>query len=108
MKNTIFLISGIILIVIVIFFVIYQLNTDPNALKSNMNYEKAAQIYKDNCARCHGFQGEGFASNPQISDSDLSIEEIKSLIQNGSASMPAFSNIREQKLSELAKYVATL
>jgi len=64
--------------------------------------------YVDNCARCHGRSGEGFRDKPAIANTELNVDEIKRIIQHGRAKMPAFQNIKEPTLSEIAEYVSIL
>jgi len=85
----------------------YQYNTQPPvAIKDNPQAKEQQQvlnIYRDNCARCHGAFGEGFASNPVLRGRNLQVEYIKDRIVKGRGKMPGFPNIVEPQLSKLAE-----
>ena len=65
-------------------------------------------FFQENCARCHGTSGEGFASYPPLHGNNLSAEEIKQIIRFGRGDMPPFPNIQEPKLTQLAEYVSQI
>ncbi len=64
-----------------------------------------ALLYNNNCAKCHGFEGEGIASYPPIRNSTLSQEAIQKIIVKGYHEMPAFPNLSENDLQLLVNYV---
>ncbi|MDQ0218386.1 cytochrome c [Peribacillus cavernae] len=66
----------------------------------------AAEIYKNNCASCHGQNLEG-AVGPKLSDagSRLSKDEIETTIAEGKGSMPA-GIIQGDEASQVADWLA--
>ena len=67
-----------------------------------------AALYQDNCAKCHGAQGEGVASSPAIISTKRTKQEIKQLIVHGAGEMPAFSKFTETDLDLLINYMLEL
>ena len=68
-----------------------------------------AQIFSDACAACHGADGSGkFGLFLGLTGSTLMPDEMKTVIQQGGAVMPAFSNIQGKELDALVAYVRSL
>jgi len=104
----IFIFFALLFFVVFIIFVIYQIKTISGS-QSIQNSTKISATtvtaYVDNCARCHGNGGEGFADKPAINNTSMDVEEIKVVILNGLEKMPSFQNIKDPSLSEIAVYV---
>jgi hypothetical protein len=93
-------------VIILVFFLLNnRLIDDISGTTYNVNYQQLVIIYQENCARCHGINGEGDVS---LRGGKYSVDDIKQIIRDGSDLMPAFTNIKEPFLSELAKYVHNL
>lgn len=74
-------------------------------VKANEDLGKA--VYNAQCSNCHGTDGKlGLAGAKNLGVSNLSKEEIVSLINNGKNAMPKFNDVltEEQKIS-VAQYV---
>ena len=101
---------ALIIVVAVFILVVYQVKTISGSQgeDSTANISSAAvSAYVDNCARCHGSDGGGFGDKPAIDNTNRNVKEIKSVIQYGLEKMPAFQNIKDPALSELAEYVSS-
>ena len=65
---------------------------------------EAAQLFADNCARCHGANGEG-GSGPALTGED-DTAFVRQTIETGVESMPAFSGtLTSAQIDALAQYV---
>jgi mono/diheme cytochrome c family protein len=70
---------------------------------------KAAQVFSEACASCHGDWGTGkFGFLLKLTETTLSKEEIKNRISAGGTIMPKFPNIKKEQLSQLTDYVKAL
>ena len=100
---------AVIIVIAIFILIVYQVKTISGTQSeesiSDIS-ETTLMVYRDNCARCHGSNGEGFGDKPAINNTSMTIEEIKNVIQNGLAQMPAFQNIKDPVLTELAEYVS--
>ena len=102
-----------IIIISTVVLVIFQINTRPPVrVQQNVSGNAAANqqvmaLYSKNCGRCHGAFGEGFAGNPALTGRNIPVPMIKSMIQNGKGKMPAFPEIQEPQLTQLAEYIST-
>lgn len=67
---------------------------------STAQNDPASRVYAANCASCHGAGGRG-GIGPNLHGSRLSRAALKSVIQNGKGSMPAFPNIKGAELEAL-------
>lgn len=68
-----------------------------------------AQIFRDVCAQCHGFKGEGRINlTPPLRARDLSVNQIKKVIQEGGQKMPPMPFIQGEALENVARYVSGL
>lgn len=86
---------------------LFQMNTyNSNVLPDPL--DQATGLYLNNCARCHGKSGQGFATNPALRDSKFTLEQIIQIIQNGSGKMPAFPELTEQEIRLLANYTINM
>lgn len=99
---------ALVIILVVLIFVVYQVKTisGSKSVQSDINISATTvSVYVDNCVRCHGRGGEGFGDKPAINNTSLNIEEIKNVILKGLEKMPAFQNINDPVLTEMAEYV---
>jgi cytochrome c-type biogenesis protein CcmH len=112
-KHPAFFFFSLILIALMV-VVFYQLSSDPFKKEASGSGDVVVNPHQDDaiiglyareCASCHGTVGQGVAGNPNLQNSRLSLAEIKSIISEGKGAMPAFPQIREPQLSELAELV---
>lgn len=67
------------------------------------------QVYQNNCARCHGQEGEGgtgpaLAGNQQLQNAQYILDQIR----NGGGGMPAFGDqLSDQQINAVASYIRT-
>src|SRR5687767_13023052 len=47
------------------------------------------QLFAEHCVVCHGAEGQGSGVGPALAGNEVSIEEARSTIENGSGVMPA-------------------
>lgn len=68
--------------------------------------DPAEEIYKSNCAGCHGADLGG-ASGPELTDAgaNFSADEIEDIIENGKGSMPPV-NVNDDDREVLAEWLA--
>jgi quinoprotein glucose dehydrogenase len=64
------------------------------------------ELYSQNCSTCHGVGRTG-ETGPSLIDISKrrTVDSIKSVIQNGTGQMPAFSNLSDEKAEAVAQYV---
>ena len=110
MKRALIVFATLLVAAFFIFFIYHIKTISGSQTKDISKITSATSIaeYVDNCARCHGRSGEGFGDKPPIANTRLNVDEIKRVIQNGLAKMPAFQNIKDPTLSEIAEYVRNL
>ena len=96
---------SLLLLVSAIVIILYQVSSDSDIFKSEPELIAQA-LYQDNCAKCHGDDGEGAATFPDIRNQSYDLDKVKILIRHGAGEMPAFPKIKEPDLSYLAKYVS--
>jgi cbb3-type cytochrome c oxidase subunit III len=74
-------------------------------------------LFKQNCAMCHGVDGKGYAAlkTPDFTDpkvqASLTDKEIVEIIKNGKkgTAMPAFANrLSDDQIQSLVKYIRSL
>ncbi len=66
----------------------------------------SAQIYAENCANCHGAQGEGkFGFLLKLAETEHSAETLGAKVRAGGPMMPAFENISETDAVALGAYI---
>lgn len=102
---------GLIAVATIVIFMYQRSIHPPVTVENNPQVQEQQQllnVYRDNCARCHGAFGEGFASNPVLRGRNLPLPMVMDRIQKGRGKMPAFPNIQEPILSKLAKFVSGL
>jgi len=105
--NTRLLYFLILLFVSAIVIIAYQSFSGSDIFKSEPELI-ASSLYTKNCATCHGSDGEGAATFPDIRKTAFSPDQLKQLINHGAGEMPAFPDIQDPDLSYLVKYVIEL
>ena len=75
--------------------------------------QRGAELFAENCADCHGENGQGAEIGPAINTGDLfaehSVEELLAIIQTGKGNMPAFlESLPEEDQLVLAIYTQSL
>ena len=70
--------------------------------------EEGADLFDDNCAACHGAEGEGtvgprLAGNPLLASAGSVAAQI--LSGNPDRGMPAFDNLSDREVAAIATYV---
>ena len=111
MKKTPLIIAASIVAIAIVIIVIWQVKTISGTSAIEDTASKTSQIsivYKANCARCHGDNGQGFGDKPSIQDTGYTADEIKEIVKGGLDEMPSFSNIAEPTLTQLSEYVSNL
>lgn len=63
------------------------------------------ELYQQNCAVCHGRQGEGTLQAKGLRGRQMDTAYVKRIVQTGNTVMPRFHFIQEPALSEIADYV---
>ena len=110
MKKNLFILFSVICVA-VLFFIIYQVKTisgsQQTEISSNVSVE-ILSVYQDNCSRCHGKSGQGYATKPILQNNHYTAEEIKKIINFGLDEMPSFPSIKDPVLTGLAEYVSRL
>lgn len=68
------------------------------------------KIYRNNCARCHGFDGTaGRSGAKNLRQTTLSDAAMYNIIANGKGNMPAWKfSLKETELVAVRNYVKTL
>jgi mono/diheme cytochrome c family protein len=69
--------------------------------------QRGAQLFAENCATCHGEGGSGGGVGPRLAGSDVSIQDARSTIENGSGVMPA-GLVSGQDLEDVLAYLETI
>jgi mono/diheme cytochrome c family protein len=65
---------------------------------------RGEQLFAENCATCHGEGGEGGGVGPRLVGNDVSIDQARSTIKNGSGVMPA-GLVTGQGLEDVLAYL---
>jgi cytochrome c6 len=67
----------------------------------------AQKLYKSNCARCHGKNGDkGLFRAPKLSQSKLNDNFVLLLLQEGKGKMPSFrKSLTDQEMQDLLAYI---
>jgi cytochrome c550 len=65
---------------------------------------RGEQLFAENCATCHG---EGGGVGPRLVGNDVSIDQARSTIENGSGVMPA-GLVAGQDLEDVLAYLETI
>lgn len=72
------------------------------------NPNAGSQIFSQNCAVCHGAQGGGGATGPDLQEPELAQEEeaVVTQIVEGGGGMPAFGEqLSDQEIADVAAFV---
>lgn len=65
------------------------------------------QLFAENCASCHGDDGTGGGIGPTLAGAEVSLDEARSTIENGSGVMPA-GLVSGQDLEDVLAYLQTI
>jgi mono/diheme cytochrome c family protein len=65
---------------------------------------RGEQLFAENCATCHGEGGEGGGVGPRLVGNDVSIDQARATIENGSGVMPA-GLVSGQDLEDVIAYL---
>jgi mono/diheme cytochrome c family protein len=65
------------------------------------------QLFAENCARCHGDDGTGGGIGPTLAGAEVSLDDARSTIENGSGVMPA-GLVSGQDLEDVLAYLETI
>jgi mono/diheme cytochrome c family protein len=68
---------------------------------------RGEQLFAANCATCHGVEGQGGGVGPALAGNEVSIDEARSTIENGSGVMPA-GLVTGQDLEDVLAYLETI
>jgi mono/diheme cytochrome c family protein len=68
---------------------------------------RGEQLFAQNCATCHGEGGEGGGVGPRLAGNEVSIDQARSTIENGSGVMPA-DLVTGQDLEDVLAYLETI
>jgi mono/diheme cytochrome c family protein len=79
----------------------------PTAVSVLTDPLRGEQLFSQNCASCHGEGGAGGSVGPQLAGNDVSLEEARSTIENGSGVMPA-GLVSGQDLENVLAYLETI
>lgn len=82
-------------------------DTNNNDANNNDTTASAEEIYKDNCASCHGDDLEGEGDSPSLESvgDDMSEDEILEQIENGGDGMPG-GLIEGEEADQVAKWLS--
>ncbi len=65
-------------------------------------------LYRANCAICHGVNGGG-AEGPPIIDRSRTPSEIESIVRSGRGQMPSFAEkLSDEQIAAIAQYASDL
>jgi mono/diheme cytochrome c family protein len=65
------------------------------------------ELFAENCASCHGEDGTGGGIGPTLAGAEVSLDEARSTIENGSGVMPA-GLVSGQDLEDVLAYLETI
>jgi mono/diheme cytochrome c family protein len=65
---------------------------------------RGKQLFAENCATCHGEGGEGGGVGPRLVGNDISIDQARATIENGSGVMPG-GLVTGQDLDDVLAYL---
>lgn len=68
---------------------------------------RGEQLFAESCATCHGEGGAGGGVGPRLAGSDVTIDEARSTIEDGSGVMPA-NLVEGQELEDVLAYLETI
>lgn len=73
------------------------------------NADQGKIVYNQLCSRCHGDNGDAMiAGAKNLKISNLSSDEISTIISKGQGGMPAFENLSESQLKAVVQYTESL
>jgi mono/diheme cytochrome c family protein len=64
-------------------------------------------LFADNCATCHGEGGAGGGVGPTLAGGEISVDEARTTIEDGSGVMPA-DLVEGQDLEDVLAYLETI
>lgn len=65
-------------------------------------------VYRQNCALCHGIDAGG-ADGPPLIDRQRSPEEVAAVVRSGGAKMPSFEGrLADSEITAVAEYVSRI
>lgn len=71
--------------------------------------EAGKLIYTNSCATCHGADGKlGLNGAKDLSVTQLSAEDQKTIIRNGKNAMPGYKDLSDEQLDAIVQYITTL
>jgi cytochrome c oxidase cbb3-type subunit III len=77
-----------------------------NSFQSNV--ASGQQVYMQNCALCHGAEGQG-KSGPRLAGRSLSLDKIEKQVTNGGIQMPSFGKrLSPAEVRAVSTYVQSL
>jgi mono/diheme cytochrome c family protein len=65
------------------------------------------ELFAQNCASCHGEGGAGGGIGPTLAGAEITLDEARSTIENGSGAMPA-DLVTSQDLEDVLAYLETI
>jgi mono/diheme cytochrome c family protein len=68
---------------------------------------RGEQLFAQHCQTCHGESGSGGGVGPRLADNEVSIDDARSTIENGSGVMPA-GLVTGQDLEDVLAYLETI
>ena len=80
------------------------------------NSDQGKAVYEQNCALCHGKEGQVTNAGKSIGTKDLRITDVQRLsddkireqITEGRGDMPSFASLHEAEIDSLIRYIRTL
>lgn len=79
----------------------------PTAVPSGIDAAAGERIFAQNCAACHGDQGQGTEVGPPI-PSDIGFTDTKMLVLGGALGMPAFQQfLGAEEVDQVTAYVVS-
>ncbi len=71
--------------------------------------EAGKLIYTNSCATCHGADGKlGLNGAKDLSVTQLSAEDQKTIIRNGKNAMPGYKDLTDEQLDAVVQFIGTL
>lgn len=108
----------LVIVALLLFIFIYGISQSKSALMKPRTYAESTQdvkvlgkeIYANECARCHGENGNAnLYGSKDLSQTILSKEEQIGIITNGKNTMPAFKNkLTEDQVAAVTAYIEEL
>lgn len=92
------------ILIITVFTIILESRKDEKKIEV-VSAGSGKELFVQNCAVCHGREGEGTLQAKGLRGRSLDPEYVKRIIQAGNTVMPRFHFIQEPALSEIADYV---